>query len=89
MPLTNRMREYENLVNKYNQYNKKSVKNESYLKYSKKLKNANKVNNNIIIQLEQLQYFYNKKLRNIKKRLGEKKKTQSGDEEKKENTIRR
>ena len=74
MPLTNRMIEYKRLLKRYNQYKKIIVNIETKLKNSKKLKNVNKVNNNNIIHLEQLQCFYNKKIRNIKNQLGDEKK---------------
>ena len=74
MPLTNRMIEYKRLLKRYNQYKKIIVNIKKKLKNSKKLKNVNKVNNNNIIHLEQLQCFYNKKIRNIKKELGDEKK---------------
>ena len=74
MPLTNRMIEYKRLLKRYNQYKKIIVNIETKLKNSKKLKNVNKVNNNNIIHLEQLQCFYNKKIKNIKNQLGDEKK---------------
>ena len=70
MPLTNRMIEYKKLMKKHNQYKKELVNIETKLKYSKKLKNANKINNNNVLQLNQLQYYYNKKIKNIKNQLG-------------------
>lgn len=70
MPLTNRMIEYKRLLKRYNQYKKIIVNIEIKLKNSKKLKNVNKVNNNTIIHLEQMQCFYNKKIKNIKNQLG-------------------
>jgi hypothetical protein len=70
MPLTNRMIEYKKLIKKHNQYKKELVNIEEKLKYSKKLKHANKINNNIVVQLNQLQYYYNKKIKNIKNQLG-------------------
>jgi len=70
MPLTNRMIEYKKLIKKHNQYKKELVNIEEKLKYSKKLKHANKINNNIVVQLNQLQYYYNKKIKNMKNQLG-------------------